>query len=415
MKSALLSALFAAASFWPLVCSKSLLAQGSLTPPGAPTPTMKSLDQIEARTPIDSLPFTIGASGSYYLTRNLTATGSGAGLTVSADNVTIDLNGFTLAGGGSGTVSGINVPNAQTNLCVRNGTVSGWAGGGIIAPAITVSIVEKVRVLGNSGGSGITVNTGCTVRECEVSGSTGANCNGIGVGGKSSVLGCNVWANNGGIVLGASSTVTNCTASGNAGTGVYVNNNSSVAHCTASANGGGGFYLSDGCTITDCAASSNTGLYAGIYGGVGGTVANCSAASNAPCGISVSDGCTVRGCTVRNNASQGILVSSSDCYLVGNAVAANNTANSASGGGMVVYGSGNRIESNNFANNTNAGLYISGPIGHTPITGNLIVGNSFAGPSYIIDTGNTVGPLVNKSSAGGTLDPTTNSLANIVY
>ena len=43
--------------------------QGSLTPPGAPAPTMKSLDQIEARTPISSAPFTINASGSYYLTK----------------------------------------------------------------------------------------------------------------------------------------------------------------------------------------------------------------------------------------------------------------------------------------------------------------------------------------------------------
>ena len=30
----------------------SLLAQGSLTPPGAPAPTMKTLAQIDPRTPI---------------------------------------------------------------------------------------------------------------------------------------------------------------------------------------------------------------------------------------------------------------------------------------------------------------------------------------------------------------------------
>jgi hypothetical protein len=39
----------------------SLSAQGSLTPPGAPAPTMKTLTQIEPRTPISSLPFTISA------------------------------------------------------------------------------------------------------------------------------------------------------------------------------------------------------------------------------------------------------------------------------------------------------------------------------------------------------------------
>lgn len=31
-------------------------AQGSLTPPGAPGPTMLSLSQVEPRTPISSLP-----------------------------------------------------------------------------------------------------------------------------------------------------------------------------------------------------------------------------------------------------------------------------------------------------------------------------------------------------------------------
>jgi hypothetical protein len=30
-------------------------AQGSLTPPGAPAPTMKTLAQIEPRTPVDAL------------------------------------------------------------------------------------------------------------------------------------------------------------------------------------------------------------------------------------------------------------------------------------------------------------------------------------------------------------------------
>jgi hypothetical protein len=36
----------------------STFAQGNLTPAGAPAPTMNSLDQIEARTPISFAPFT---------------------------------------------------------------------------------------------------------------------------------------------------------------------------------------------------------------------------------------------------------------------------------------------------------------------------------------------------------------------
>ena len=46
-------------------------AQGSLTPPGAPAETMKTLEQVEPRTPVSSLPFTITQSGSYYLTTTL--------------------------------------------------------------------------------------------------------------------------------------------------------------------------------------------------------------------------------------------------------------------------------------------------------------------------------------------------------
>src|SRR6478609_1827254 len=71
-------------------------AQGSLTPPaGAPAPVMKSLSQIEPRTPVSSAPFTINQPGSYYLTTNLTIS-SGTAITIATNDVTLDLNGFAL-------------------------------------------------------------------------------------------------------------------------------------------------------------------------------------------------------------------------------------------------------------------------------------------------------------------------------
>ena len=70
-------------------------AQGTLTPPGAPAPTMKTLQQIEPRTPISSVPFSILNSGSYYLTDNLDVS-YGDAIFISANNVTLDLNGFTI-------------------------------------------------------------------------------------------------------------------------------------------------------------------------------------------------------------------------------------------------------------------------------------------------------------------------------
>src|SRR5580704_7915636 len=66
--------------------------QGSLTPPGAPAPSMKSLDQIQPRTPISS-PVAITQPGSYYLTTNIVGAFS---LTILTSDVTLDLNGFTI-------------------------------------------------------------------------------------------------------------------------------------------------------------------------------------------------------------------------------------------------------------------------------------------------------------------------------
>jgi len=68
---------------------------------------MKTLDQVEARTPISSLPYTITQPGSYYLTADLQGVAGQDGIYVPVDNVTIDLNGFALIGV-AGSYSGIH-------------------------------------------------------------------------------------------------------------------------------------------------------------------------------------------------------------------------------------------------------------------------------------------------------------------
>jgi len=100
-------------------------AQGSLTPPGAPAPTMKSLDQIEARTPISSAPYVITKPGSYFLTTNLNVT-AGDAIDINASGVTLDLNGFTIAStapGAAGTA--IQLESGMNDLTIFNGHIRG--------------------------------------------------------------------------------------------------------------------------------------------------------------------------------------------------------------------------------------------------------------------------------------------------
>jgi hypothetical protein len=110
-------------------------AQGSLTPPGAPAPTMKSIAQVEPRTPISSAPYTVSTPGSYYLTTNLNVT-VGDAMDITASGVTLDLNGFTVSSTDPGnTGTGIMLAGGNADITILNGHVRGgviYSGGGYI-------------------------------------------------------------------------------------------------------------------------------------------------------------------------------------------------------------------------------------------------------------------------------------------
>jgi hypothetical protein len=104
-------------------------AQGSLTPPGAPAPTMKTLDQVEARTAITNATglVTISQPGSYYLTHNI-AVSSGNAISITTNGVTLDLNGFTISSTeASPTGTGISLANPAGNsdITILNGHIRG--------------------------------------------------------------------------------------------------------------------------------------------------------------------------------------------------------------------------------------------------------------------------------------------------
>ena len=136
MKTQLKLAVLALVSAFILQPS-SLPAQGSLTPPGPPAPTMKTLTQVEPRTAITNLPYTIGNSGSYYLTGPHSSTNSG--ITVAANDVTLDLMGFTITGPSATNWPGVFVAGGTDvmlrNIVVKNGGISQFGVGVLVENA----------------------------------------------------------------------------------------------------------------------------------------------------------------------------------------------------------------------------------------------------------------------------------------
>jgi parallel beta-helix repeat protein len=189
--------------------------QGALTPPGSPAATMKSLDQIEPRTPVDAIhapgndaaQFVISQPGSYYLTTNIVGgLVSLTGIEVTTNDITLDLNGFSVLGSSS-TFSGI-VIGGGTNITVRNGTISGWPDFGILCVGSDATF-ERLTLTGNQYGIFCANNN--VIRDCMVAGS---GVDGITVRNDCVVSGCLSLDNQGnGIVL--DSGASGCLVSGN--------------------------------------------------------------------------------------------------------------------------------------------------------------------------------------------------------
>lgn len=246
------------------VYSGSTGKAGDLNPPGKPASTMKTLDEVEARIPITSLPLSITASGSYYLTGDFTVA-AGSGILIAADNVTLDLNGYALISSGSGSGSGIAVNNPQVNIHIKNGTIRNWPEYAVSAGNANNSRIENLRVY-NNGNAGIQVGYGSIVKGCVVSSSDGV---GIATSFNSSVLECVSNSNSGdGITVGLRCVVTDCAASFNGGDGMEAGSGTLISRCQAGSNTGNGFKVTYNCYVVgnDCAVNGmGDGDGAGIY------------------------------------------------------------------------------------------------------------------------------------------------------
>ncbi|HVC37821.1 MAG TPA: hypothetical protein VNF46_05405 [Gammaproteobacteria bacterium] len=100
-------------------------------------------------TPITALPATITAQGIYCLTHKLgTSQTSGTAITINANNVTLDLNGWKVDGGSAGTgTSAYGIFSNSDNVTIKNGIVRGFSVA--IYLAGTGDVVQDVLVDSN--------------------------------------------------------------------------------------------------------------------------------------------------------------------------------------------------------------------------------------------------------------------------
>ncbi len=252
---------------------QSTFAQGALTPPGAPAPTMKSLAQIEPRTPISAAPYFILTPGSYYLTGNLTVSNSGA-IGIFTNNVALDLNGFTIssttASAVSSAFSAILLNGQCVNVSIYNGHISsgatntagGYGGSGFASGILGTSVanvrVKDVSIFGVlSNGIYISTANSSVVVSCTVN-----------VAGRYGIVAdsvSNSGAQNCGLTGIYAGNASNCTgSSGGNGDGI----DASIANnCNGSSVSGIGLHAFD--VATGCAGYSSSGT------GLSAFIANC--------------------------------------------------------------------------------------------------------------------------------------------
>ncbi|MEK6702489.1 MAG: right-handed parallel beta-helix repeat-containing protein [Planctomycetota bacterium] len=422
----------ACTTFVPLACvglflgglAALIVAAGPLNPPaGAVASTYKTLTEVEPRIAINatntpgtaSATFRINAPGSYYLTGNTAGAFNKHGIEVSADNVTIDLCGFNLSGGG-GTSDGIATSSGSSanpaNVVILNGTVSGWAGDGIdLSTVFSPSCrIQGVHATGN-GGVGIKTGNGYMLERCSARVNGGG---GINVGNQGILKLCETLSNStAGTVAGQGSNISDCFSGFNLGAvdAMRTGGLCTVTNCTINSSQGNGLVTGSVSTITGC--TINGANLAGITAGNGSTISHCSVNFAQTFNIIAATGCTVSDCTVQF-ANQGGIQVSQQC-VVRNNLCSQNANGSGTGPNILATGADNRIEGNNC---TSAGRGIKVDAAGNFLSRNTCSGNSsnyelVAGNVALIVSGATSGAIL--GSSGGVAPGSTDPNANFSY
>lgn len=353
---------------------------------------------------IDILPngketLTISQPGSYILTDNVTMSADVSCISITSNDVTLDLNGHIITGTDSGSAKGID-SYSTNDIRIKNGTVTKFGGTGINMG--DKSLVEDIKVSLN-GGKGISVgNYSSLIRVVAESN----HLDGIAAKSSAMIKDCSAFKNvdsstGYGIDAGDGSIITKCISRENGpetGTSAYevcgikVGNGCSVTGCTVcnnrnhpgSPNSLSGIRTGNYCTIQGNTCSSNNSTASGItvYGIRAGT--NCIIKENT-CSGNIASG--------ENGISIGILANE-QCELIEN-ICSQNKAGGTGGMGYGIYSDskGNLIKGNNCSENvgkaTAIGIFLDW--GDSRVDGNLCSGHlGIYGEGYGIVSDNSM-------------------------
>ncbi|MEO1438117.1 MAG: right-handed parallel beta-helix repeat-containing protein, partial [Bacteroidota bacterium] len=354
----------------------------------------------EPRTPIDELDpdgngsLIIDKPGSYYLRENLIVNAND-GIRINSDNVTLDLNGYTVLRGADGSGNGITNIGSQNNITIKNGTVRGFTDMGIDLLNSPNCLIKNVKVKDN-GEDGITVDENSLVINCIA---TGNGEHGIQLFGEGSIVRDGTFSHNGfdGINATAGSTIYNCVASHNRTDGIDVFDGSRIEGCTVFENGNYGMDLSRGTLCINNTVYRNA--QHGIVGSSGSLIMNNSSNENGTCIDNVT--CDSNG-GLGSNTNHGVGI-----RTFSNTVVLNNQCNG-NYFGIVNLGTDVAVINNQVQFNKHAGI-------HVQTSGSIFIGNTGQGNGYsqapgvsdISSSGYPLGNIVFRSSAfsGGAIAP----------
>jgi hypothetical protein len=314
---------------------------------------------------ISGFPFVISVPGSYIMTGNLAAPSPLHGIHVTVDNVTIDLNGFVLSGGGGGSTG---IIASGKGLTVRNGTIEGF---GIAISAPSDCKLTDLKISDN--GQGVTGAQRCLIAGNRIVDSSV----GFAIEALDSRIEDNVIENNAGagIMSSAGSAIIRNRIANNAQGGIVDNGGAKIEDNVISGNGQ--FGIRDGLAVTvpPTAPPFPTGLRTSI---IGNTIDHTSGP-----GIEIGLPALISDNTVSTSNGSGIVCGAA-CVVRDNTVDRNNLNNVPGGGGVSV-ADGSNVHGNAISYNQGFGLTLP-PAGNASYTNNTITGNGTplgTGPNVI--------------------------------